>query len=1178
MCDPLRLFRASRVALALAIVAWIAGCDSPQHPVLCGSTPEQTIVVGQMATVDLCFDDPDGDMLAFEVFTSDPGVATAVATGSTVTVTAVSPGVALVTMIATDPTGLKAQQSFRVVVPNRPPAPVGQIDDRELMVGDSAVVDVAGHFSEPDGQALAYSAAVSDSSRLAVSVEGTVITVAAVAKGTAVVTVTATDPGGLSATQSFRVTVPNRPPVPVDSIPAREIMVGRADTLDLSPYFSDPDSDPLTYTAAVSDSAVVAAGVDGSALAVTGLAKGEATVTITATDDEGLTATQRFDVTVPNRPPMVTDTIAGRTLFKAEADTLGLADHFADPDGDPLAWSAESPDSTVVALALSPTDGTLVVTARAQGEATVTVTATDTEGLAARQTFAVTVPNRGPLAADTIPAQSLYKRETVRLDLTRFFHDPDDDVLEYVIESTDTLVATASVNGDTLIVRAGVKGDATLTVTATDPGALSARQSFAVTVLNRAPTIADSIPAQTIFRGRPHTLDLGAHFHDADGDALSYTAMSSNRRFIRVEIRGDSLTLRALRKGAAEVSVTATDPDSLTVGQTFAVTVGNQAPVAVGTFPDLELGRTDRLALAIDQYFRDPDQDALAYGASTAEPGVATATTRGNLVSITGVSDGVTTLTLTATDPDSLTAIHTSRIIVAGDGGNTPEAVGSIPGQTIAEGTDRTLVVSGYFEDPNGDPLTYGATTDAPDIASASVSGARVTLTGVSTGQTTLTVTATDPDGHLATVSTPVTVVSPGQAPIVVAPIPDQSVEVGQSVTVSVADFFQDPDGGGLDFDAVSSDPAIATAVASGSDITVTGVSEGRTTVTVTATDADSLSVSQSALVRVEARGRAPVPVDDIPSQSINRGGVAIFDAAPFFSDPDGEDLSYDAATSDPTVATASATGSTVTVRGVAPGTTTLTVTATDPGGLTAAQSTDIEVLTPPRGPEAVGTIPDDSVMVGEEIEIDIAPYFSDPNGNPLTYTAGTSNAGIAIAGFVRNTLQVKGVGRGTATITVIASDPNGRTAVQRFGVRVTRIDTGFHIALGFAHNVSASLETAARDAGAYWASALSATEFIDIPVDDTWPCSIFGVTFNVELGTVDDLAIAVGTYSGSSGGTDCGGWRLQFARGHRYANPGSRGLRPGRHRSPRGVGQPGRGGGPRDGACPGLRPASALV
>ena len=109
------------------------------------------------------------------------------------TVTAISPGVALVTMIATDPTGLKAQQSFRVVVPNRPPTTVGMIADRELMVGDSATLDVSGYFSEPDGQGLAYLAAVSDSSRLSAAVEGATVTIVAVAKGVVTVAVTATD-------------------------------------------------------------------------------------------------------------------------------------------------------------------------------------------------------------------------------------------------------------------------------------------------------------------------------------------------------------------------------------------------------------------------------------------------------------------------------------------------------------------------------------------------------------------------------------------------------------------------------------------------------------------------------------------------------------------------------------------------------------------------------------------------------------------------------------------------------------------------------------------------------------------------------------------------------------------------------------------------------------------------
>ncbi len=1101
----------ARVALALAVVVWIASCDSPQYPELCGSIPEQTIPVGETVTVDACFDDPDGDMLAFEVFTSDPVVAAATATGSTVTVTALSPGVALITIVATDPTGLKAQQSFRVVVPNRPPEAVGTIDDRELMVGEVAVIDVAGHFSEPDGQPLAYSAAPSDSSRVAVSVEGAVVTVVALAKGTVTVTVTATDPGGLTATQTFQLTVPNRPPVPVDSIAAREIMVGRADTLDLLPFFSDPDDDPLTYVAAVSDSAVAAASVTGSTLTVAGLAKGEATVTVTATDDEGLTAAQRFQVTVPNRPPMATDTIPARTLFRGEADTLDLSRHFNDPDGDPLTWRAQASDSTVVALALSRANGTLTVTALSQGEAVVTVIGTDTEGLTARQSFAVTVPNRSPAAADTIPDLTLHKRETARLDLIPYFTDPDGDTLSYEIESTDTLVATAIVTIDTILVRAREKGQAVLTVTASDPGGLSAREAFTVTVLNRAPAIADSIPDQTIFRLQPHTLDLAVHFSDPDGDALTYSAVSSNRRFVRARVSGSSLTLTAVRKGAAEVTVTATDSDSLAVEQTFAVTVGNRAPVAVGTFPDLELGRGERLTLPLDPYFRDSDRDALEYGASTSEPGVATADVRGDLVTLAAVAEGQTTLTLTATDPDGLMATQTSRIVVVGQD-DSPAAVDQIPDQTIAEGSTRRLGVAGHFQDPNGDPLTYGASTGDPDIATASAAGASVTITGVSTGRTTLTVTATDPDDNSATLSALVTVVAPRQGPVAAAPIPDQSVEVGQARDIPVAGHFQDPDGSSLSFAASSSNPAILTASASGSDVTLTGVAVGRAAVTVTATDSDGLSISQSFSATVEPAGRAPVTVGTLDGVYIEAGEADIFDVAPYFRDPDGDDLSYAAGTSDPTVATASASGSIITVRGVATGNTTLTITATDPGGLSASRSAEVEVKATPSAPEAVGTVPNDSTLDGEEIEIDMAPYFTHPDGLALSYTAGTSSTAIATVAMSGAILEVEAQGPGTATITVIASDPNGRTATQQFTVEVTRNDPGFEILLAFGSNVSATLASAVRSAAATWKAVLSATEFPDVTANRSYFCRLRGSTFNAYLGYLDDLAVAVGS------------------------------------------------------------------
>jgi len=160
--------------------------------------------------------------------------------------------------------------------------------------------------------------------------------------------------------------------------------------------------------------------------------------------------------------------------------------------------------------------------------------------------------------------------------------------------------------------------------------------------------------------------------------------------------------------------------------------------------------------------------------------------------------------------------------------------------------------------------------------------------------------------------------------------------------------------------------------------------------------------------------------------------------------------------------------------------------------------------------------VPDDSLTAGEEIEVGMAPYFTHPDGLALTFAAGTSSEGVATAAMRGTTLVVRGQGSGTATITVTASDPNGRSAVQRFSVTVTRIDTGFRISFAFASNVSAALEAAVREAGSYWMGVLAANEFEDIAVNDVLTCGLRGIRFEVDIGSVDDLAIAVGTYRGS--------------------------------------------------------------
>ncbi len=85
---------------------------------------------------------------------------------------------------------------------NRAPSPLGIIPLQQLTVGEGAVrVDVAPYFEDPDGDALRYSVVSAAVQVVLASVSGSIMTLRPVSDGSAIVTVTATDPEGRFATQ-----------------------------------------------------------------------------------------------------------------------------------------------------------------------------------------------------------------------------------------------------------------------------------------------------------------------------------------------------------------------------------------------------------------------------------------------------------------------------------------------------------------------------------------------------------------------------------------------------------------------------------------------------------------------------------------------------------------------------------------------------------------------------------------------------------------------------------------------------------------------------------------------------------------------------------------------------------------------------------------------------------------
>ncbi len=119
-------------------------------------------------------------------------------------------------------------------------------------------------------------------------------------------------------------------------------------------------------------------------------------------------------------------------------------------------------------------------------------------------------------------------------------------------------------------------------------------------------------------------------------------------------------------------------------------------------------------------------------------------------------------------------------------------------------------------------------------------------------------------------------------------------------------------------------------------------------------------------------------------------------------------------------------------------GTDRFSYTIADPEGLTATATVTMTVLPVNDPPEAVGVISDQAVEEGGlPVTVDVLPYFTDVDGDVLTYTAVSSDEMAVTVSVSGSTLTLSPVVAGRATVTVTAADVEGLTAVQRFGVAV---------------------------------------------------------------------------------------------------------------------------------------------
>ena len=227
---------------------------------------------------------------------------------------------------------------------------------------------------------------------------------------------------------------------------------------------------------------------------------------------------------------------------------------------------------------------------------------------------------------------------------------------------------------------------------------------------------------------------------------------------------------------------------------------------------------------------------------------------------------------------------------------------------------------------------------------------------------------------------------------------------------------------------AVSDNKAVATTQISGSKLTLTPVALGVATVSVSGSNEQG-SAFQAFRVTV-VRSGTPGIARIVRGRVLTVGAApAVVDLAPVFS---GTIQSYQATSADPSLVRVRISGSRVSITGVAPGITTVTVTAKGASGV-ALQSFAVRAVEA-GAPKVVRFLRSRTLTVGDRpLTVDASTTFS---GNDLRYTAIAGDPGVVRIEVSGDRLVLTARAAGVTTVSFIAQNSQG-AAFQSFRVTV---------------------------------------------------------------------------------------------------------------------------------------------
>ena len=380
----------------------------------------------------------------------------------------------------------------------------------------------------------------------------------------------------------------NNDPVLQNALVDLEFLNGfTTSTVNLTDVFADVDNHNLTYTVASSDVSVVTTSVSGITVTLSEVGPGTSTITATADDGNGGTASDSFLVMVnePNSPPLLA-LIADVTTNEGTAVDLTFSATDSDLPSQTLTFSLDA-ISLGEGMTVEGSTGVFAWTPGAGQTGVHDVTVSVTDGLQEdRQVFEIFVQevNAAP-ALETVTDQSVFQDEEITLTAVASDTDVPAQTLIFSLDAIslnkgmviDASTGTFSWTPTVAHVRVH---DVTITVS---DGSLEASQSFTIEVIrgNTAPSVLAAPEDVLLTEGfESEEINLQGIFQDAEGDFISYSAVSSVESVATVSVEGTVLSIAEVGLGSSEISITATDELGLSTDVTFGVTV-DVAPLSI---------------------------------------------------------------------------------------------------------------------------------------------------------------------------------------------------------------------------------------------------------------------------------------------------------------------------------------------------------------------------------------------------------------------------------------------------------------------------------------------------------------------------------------------------------------------------------------------------------------------